>query len=99
MITVPKRDGIPQTTIDFQPNSKLCQLETHHTPNLYEVVSNIKDFLATKNLQKHMLFKGASYFECPKFVKSRRKNSKLCPLTEFPCPFFVMLYACPYFLE
>ena len=58
MITVPKRDGTPQTTIDFQSNSKLCQLETHRTPNLYEVVSNIKDFLATKNLQKHMLFKG-----------------------------------------
>lgn len=83
MITVPKRDGTPQTTIDFQPNSKLCQLETHHTPNLYEVVSNIKGFLATKTLQKHMLFKGASYFECPNLSSLEGKIQSCAHLLNF----------------
>lgn len=41
MITVPKKDGSPRRTIDFQPINKHCQRETHHTPNPYDVVSNI----------------------------------------------------------
>ena len=41
MITVPKKDGSPRRTIDFQPINKHCQRERHHTPNPYDVVSNI----------------------------------------------------------
>ena len=41
MTTVPKKDGSPRRTIDFQPLNKHCQRETHHTPNPYDVVSNI----------------------------------------------------------
>ena len=41
MVTVPKSDGSPRRTIDFQPINKSCIRETHHTPSPFHAVSNI----------------------------------------------------------
>ena len=41
MIVVPKKDGKPRRTVDFQPINKLCMRETHHTPSPFDVVSNV----------------------------------------------------------
>ena len=41
MITVPKADGSPRRTIDFQAINKSCLRETHYTPTPFSVVSSI----------------------------------------------------------
>ena len=41
MVVVPKRDGKPRRTVDFQPINKYCQRETHYTPSPFEAVSSI----------------------------------------------------------
>ena len=40
MVTVPKKDGSPRRTIDFQPINKFCKREVHHTPCPFDIVSN-----------------------------------------------------------
>ena len=41
MVTVPKKDGKPRRTVDFQPGNKECPRETHHTPPPFDMVSSI----------------------------------------------------------
>ena len=41
MVTVPKKDGSPRRTIDFQPINKFCKREVHHTPCPFDIVSNL----------------------------------------------------------
>ena len=41
MVTVPKSDGSPRRTVDFQPLNKFCKREIHHTPSPIEIVSSI----------------------------------------------------------
>ena len=41
MVTVPKKDGKPRRTVDFQPGNKACLRETHHTPPPFDMVSSI----------------------------------------------------------
>ena len=33
MVTVPKKDGKPRRTVDFQPGNKACLRETHQSPH------------------------------------------------------------------
>ena len=40
MVTVPKKDGSPRHTADFQPINKFCKREVHYTPCLLDIVSN-----------------------------------------------------------
>ena len=41
MVVVPKKDGKPRRTVDFQPINKFCMRETHHTPSPFDAVSNV----------------------------------------------------------
>ena len=41
MVTVPKKDGSPRRTIDFQHINKFCKREAHHTPRPFDAVSSI----------------------------------------------------------
>ena len=41
MVTVPKKDGKPRRTVDFQPGNKACLRETHHTPPPFDMVSSV----------------------------------------------------------
>ena len=42
MVTVAKKDGSPQRTIDFHPIKKYCERELHHTSKSFDIVSNIQ---------------------------------------------------------
>lgn len=41
MVTVPKNDGTPRRTIDFQPINKYCAREAHYTPTPFNAVSSL----------------------------------------------------------
>ena len=41
MLVVPKHDGSPRRTVDFQPLNKYIDREIHHTPTPFQVVSSI----------------------------------------------------------
>ena len=41
MIVVPKHDGRPRRTVDFQPLNKFIDREIHYTPTPFQVVSSI----------------------------------------------------------
>ena len=41
MVAVPKKDGKPRRTVDFQPINKFCMRETHHKPSPFDVFSSI----------------------------------------------------------
>ena len=41
MVCVPKPDGTPRRTVDFQPLNRFCKRETHLSPTPFEAVSSI----------------------------------------------------------
>ena len=41
MVVVPKRDGGPRRTVDYQKLNSNCLRETHHTPTPFNLVSSI----------------------------------------------------------
>ena len=41
MVVVPKKDGTPRRTVDFQKLNAVCKRETHHTFAPFDMVSSV----------------------------------------------------------